>query len=58
MNTYSKPITPGTLTRMKVPGMSAEAVAKMDALEVAEGSKILETRSQDAKAANASEKDQ
>jgi hypothetical protein len=30
MNPYSKPI-PGTLARMKVPGMSAEAVAKADA---------------------------
>jgi hypothetical protein len=58
MNTYSKPIPPGTLTRMKVPGMSAEAVAKIDALEVAEGGKNHETQSQAAKAADASEKDQ
>ena len=49
MNPYSKPI-PGTLARMKVPGMSAEAVAKADQSD--------ETQSTAAKAANAPETDQ
>ncbi|CAM7379443.1 hypothetical protein ACS35R_001689 [Klebsiella pneumoniae] len=57
MNPYSKPI-PGTLARMKVPGMSAEATAKADALAAAGNRKNDETQSTAAKAANAPETDQ
>ncbi|HGH4743969.1 hypothetical protein V6335_10085 [Serratia marcescens] len=57
MNPYSKPI-PGTLARMKVPGMSAEAVAKADAQVAAGNRKSDETQSTAAKAANAPETDQ
>lgn len=57
MNPYSKPI-PGTLARMKVPGMSAEAVAKADAQVAAGNRKSDETQSTAAKAANAPETNQ
>ncbi|CVG43237.1 hypothetical protein [Serratia marcescens] len=57
MNTYSKP-TPGTLARMKVAGMSAEAVAKADAFEAAEAQRTKETPSTAATAAHAPERDQ
>lgn len=57
MSTYSKPI-PGTLARMKVSGMSAEAMAKADALKAADAQKTKETPSTTATAAYAQETDQ
>lgn len=57
MNPYGKPI-PGTLARMKVPGMSAEAVAKADAPIAVGNRQSDETQSTAAKAANAPETDQ
>ncbi|VEI66852.1 hypothetical protein [Serratia rubidaea] len=57
MNLYSKPI-PGPLARMKVPGMSAEATAKADALAATGNRKSDEPQSTAAKAANALETDQ
>ena len=56
MSPYSKPI-PSPLARMKVPGMSAEAVAKADAQVAAGNRKSDETLSTAAKAANAPETD-
>lgn len=57
MSPYSKPI-PSPLARMKVPGMSAEAVAKADAPIAVGNRQSDETQSTAAKAANAPETDQ